>query len=311
MTVFIKYGYDYLEDEINKILISKAYLIDYEETRKSPSLRKSLRRLRNSSIHFSIDPMLKTKIFIKGILSVNQDKIPTLKKNLKLTDTELNWNNYDFVLERDKRSCFKYYLSLVLRKNYITFTFFNITDYNSKVIKIYLLFVYIFIFLLINAFFFNESLIHQIYINRGNIFFKGNKIGIIISIVISKIIIFLVKYFSLTEMDIIRLKKIEKKEKISIYYSRLLRRIFKKYIIFVIVNLCVISFSWWYLSCFCALYKNTLIYLLINTFISFALALLYPFVYCFIPTIFRYYTLGDLTMDKEIVYKISRILQIL
>ena len=112
-------------------------------------------------------------------------------------------------------------------------------------------------------------------------------------------------------MDIIRLKKIEKKEKISVCYSCLLRRIFKKYIIFAIVNLCVICFSWWYLSCFYALYKNTLIYLLINTFISFAIALLYPFIYCFIPAALRYYTLGDLTMDREIVYKISRIIQIL
>ena len=311
IAVFIIYGYDNLKDEINKIVVSKAYLIDYEEKKKNPNFRKSLRRLRNSSIHFTIDPMLKTTIFIKGILSVNQDKIPTLRKNLKLTDIEMNWNTYDFVLEKDKRTFFQYYFSLVYRKNYITYSFFNLRDYNSKSIKIYLLFIYFYIFLLINTLFFDESLIHQIYINHGKIFFKQNNTRIFCSILISKIIIFFVKYFSLTEMDIIRLKKIEKKEKISLYYSQLIRRLFKRYIYFSFVNICSLILSWWYISCFCSLYMNTQIYLLINTFISFAIALLYPFIYCFIPAIFRYYSLEDVTMDREIVYKISRIIQIL
>ena len=62
--------------------------------------------------------MLKTTIFIKGILSVNRDKIPILRKNLKLTDVEMNWNTYDFALEKDKRTFFQYYFSLVCRKNY-------------------------------------------------------------------------------------------------------------------------------------------------------------------------------------------------
>ena len=311
ITFFIKYGYDYLEDEINKILISKAYLIDYEETRKNPNLRKSLRRLRNSSIHFTNDPMLKTTIFIKGSLSINRDKIPTLRKNLKLTDLEMNWNTYDFVLEKDKRSFFQYYLSLVYRKNYITFTFFNLRDYNSMSIKIYLLFFYFYIFLLINTFFFDESLIHQIYINHGKIFFKLNKTSILLSIVISKIVIFFVKYFFLTEMDIIKLKKIKEKEKISIYYTQLLRILFKRYIYFSFVNICFLALSWWYLSSFCSLYKNTQKYLLINTLISFAIALLYPFIFCFIPTIMRYYSLKNLSMDSQIIFKISRIIQIL
>ena len=292
-------------------MISKAYLIDYEETRKSPSLRKSLRRLRNSSIHFTIDPMLKTTIFIKGSLSVNKDKIPTLRKNLKITDVEMNWNTYDFALQKDKRTFFQYYFSLVYRKNYITYTFFNLRDYNSKSIKIYLLFIYFYIFLLINTLFFDESLIHQIYINHGKIFFKQNNTRIFCSILISKIIIFFVKYLSLTEMDIIRLKKIEKKEKISLYYSQLIRRLFKRYIYFSFVNICSLILSWWYISCFCSLYMNTQIYLLINTFISFAIALLYPFAFCFIPTIMRYYSLKDLSMNSGTIYKISRIIQIL
>ena len=308
--LFIKYGYDNLKAEIVTIVTSKVFLLDYEEKKKKPNQRKARRRIGVSSILFSNDPMLKSDILNGKVLSLNIDKIPVFKDNLKFTDTELNWNTYDFVIEKDKRTLIQYYLSLVRRKNYITFTFLPITDYNSKIIKIYLFFVYIFIYILINTFFFNESLIHQIYIKHGNIFFNGNFSRIFCSTIISYIIIIAIRNFGLTEEDIIRLKQINKKEKFSIYYSRLLKRIFKKYLIFGIINICVLTFSWWYLTCFCSIYSNTQSYLLINSLISFILGLLYPFIFCFIPALLRYYALRNYALDREQIYKISRILQL-
>ena len=307
--LFIKYGYDNLEAEIVTIVISKAFILDYEEKKKNPNTRKTRRRFGVSSILFSNDPLLKSDILNGKVLSLNMNKMHIFRDNLKLTDTELNWNTYDFVIEKDKRTFIQYYLSLVRRKNYITFTFLPITDYNSKIIKIYLFSVYIFIYILINTFFFNESLIHQIYIKHGNIFFNGNISRIICSAIISYIIIIAIRYCGLTEVDIVRFKQINRKAKFGIYYSRLLKRIFKKYVIFGIINICLLTLSWWYLTSFCSIYSNTQPYLLINSFISFIFALLYPFAFCLIPALLRYYALGDYSADREPIYKISKILQ--
>ena len=119
------------------------------------------------------------------------------------------------------------------------------------------------------------------------------------------------KFLSLTEFDILQMKNIKKKTSLGKYYAKLLKKIFKKYVIFAVVNVCFFIFSWVYLSCFCAVYNNAQIYLIINTIISFTGALLYPFIFCSIPTVLRFFSLRDLSKNREIFYKISRIIQML
>jgi hypothetical protein len=67
------------------------------------------------------------------------------------------------------------------------------------------------IFLDINTLFFNDSLIHNIYINKGNINFQENYLKIFGAIIISNIIIFGMKFLVLTESDIIKIKQETKK----------------------------------------------------------------------------------------------------
>ena len=166
------------------------------------------------------------------------------------------------------------------------------------------------IFSTTNTSFIDDSIINKIYIDHGKYNFKANITRIVYSLIISKTIIIALNFLALTDVDIIQIKYITKKERIGMFYVRLLKKIFIKYIIFAFVNICIFAFSWIYLSCFCVVLKHSFIYLLINTIICIIAASLYQFVFCFIPTLLRYYALWDLAKDRECIYKISRIVQI-
>ena len=83
-----------------------------------------------------------------------------------------------------------------------------------------------------------------------------------------------------------------------------------KFIIFFVLNFILLVLFWYYLTCFNAIYSNTQVYLIENTFISFAFSLFYPFIINIIPTIIRMYSihLGD--KNQECLYRTSQIVQL-
>ena len=114
---------------------------------------------------------------------------------------------------------------------------------------------------------------------------------------------------SLTEKSIVELK--EDKE---INVKKTLEKIkcFKiKFILFFVLVFIFLFFCWYYLSCFCALYKNTQLHLIKDTLISFTLSLIYPLVINFIPGIFRIPAINAKEKNSKNLYKISQIIQLL
>ena len=73
----------------------------------------------------------------------------------------------------------------------------------------------------------------------------------------------------------------------------------------------LLLFFWCYLSSFCAVYKNTQVYLIKNTFISFGFSLFYPFVYNIFPTIIRMCSIHSANKDQNYFYKVSQIIQLI
>ena len=65
------------------------------------------------------------------------------------------------------------------------------------------------------------------------------------------------------------------------------------------------AFFWYYISCFCAVYKNTQIILIDDTLISFTVSMLYPFCFNLIPGMPRIHALRSNKGDKQGLYKIS------
>ena len=58
----------------------------------------------------------------------------------KPTDLEINTLLYQEAIKSDKRTFCMYYLSLIRTKHLLFFSFINIFDYNSRVLKIFLFF---------------------------------------------------------------------------------------------------------------------------------------------------------------------------
>ena len=84
-----------------------------------------------------------------------------------------------------------------------------------------------------------------------------------------------------------------------------------KFFLFFILNFILLGLFWYYLTCFNAIYKNTQIYLIENTFISFGFSLVYPFIINILPTIIRMCSINSTDKNQEYFYKFSNIIQIL
>jgi len=248
-------------------------------------------------------------------LKINKKIRPKISKEepiiLKYNDYELNNLEYQKALEIDKRKYLQYYISLIKRKQIIIFTFYTYDDYNSKVIKISLFLFSFSIYFTINALFFNDSTMHKIYEAKGEYNFIYQIPIILYSTIISVIINYLIKLLSLSEKNIIKIKKNEEKENIDELFLKTKKTLIIKFTFFYIFNFLFLVFFWFYISSFCAVYQNTQIYLIKDTIISFSLSLLYPFGICLIPGILRIKSLNANKKDKECVYILSKILQLI
>ena len=210
-------------------------------------------------------------------------------------------------LKLDKRTYFQYYFSLLKMKHLLIFTFYTNNDYNSKSIKIILFLFSFSLNLTVNALFFVDSMVHKIYKDKGKYNFIYQIPNIFYSTIITSFINTIIKYLSLTEKDILEFKKEE--TNIEEKRSKLLKKIFIKLIIFFILIYLLLIFFWFYLICFCGIYKKTQIHLIKDTAISFGLSLIYPYIIYLLPGILRIPSLKS--QNKEYLFKISNIIQII
>ena len=204
---------------------------------------------------------------------------------MKYNDYEINSLDYNEALKFDKRTYFQYYLSILRMKHILIFTFCAKNDYNLRIIKISLFLFSFALNLTVNSLFFNDSTMHKILEDKGNYNFIFQIPQILYSSLISTIISIIVTNLSLTEKKIIKFKNetidIEKK------FKNLIKCFKIKFSLFYIIKFTFLLFFWYYLSSFCAVYKNTQIHVVKDTLICFSLSLFYPFFIYLLPGIFR------------------------
>ena len=228
-------------------------------------------------------------------------------KKCKFNDREINSLDFNEALIYDKRDFFQYYCSLLRLNHLVIFTFYTNNDYNSNIIK-YCLFLFSFaLFFTVNALFFTDTTMHKIFVDDGafNINYQIPKI--IYSTLISTFINCLVQFFCLTEKDIIDLKN--EKDNIIIKSQKVLKCLKIKIILFFIISFGFLFMFWYYLSSFCAVFKNTQKHLIKDTLISFGVKLIYPFILYFLPGIFRIISLNNPKAYRNYMYKLSQLLQ--
>ena len=210
----------------------------------------------------------------------------------------------------DKRSYFQYYLGLIRKKHIIIFTFFPIEDYNLVSLKIASFLLQFSLYFTLNALFFTDDTIHQIYLDNGEMDFKFHVPQLIYTSLISTAINIVIRNLSLSEKNIIIIKQ-AKSLSSAIKNGNKAKKLLKiKLIVFFLVSFILILFFWYYLSCFCAVYTNTQIILIKDSLISFGLSMIYPFGINLIPGIFRITALRAPKKDKKCLYEFSQIVSL-
>jgi len=232
----------------------------------------------------------------------NEDEI------IYLNNYELNNLSYDDALKYETRTYWQYYISLLKTKHLIIFTFYTNTDYNSRPLKILLFLISFSLYYTVNALFFNDSTMHQIYEDEGAFNFLYQIPQILYSTIISTAIKMIISFLSLTEKDFIKLKSKKSKSLALKELGGILNKISKKSMVLFALSYLFVILFWYYLSCFCSVYKNTQVYLIKDTLISFATSLLYPFPINLIPGLLR---MPALKHKKKCLYIISTLVAII
>jgi len=224
------------------------------------------------------------------------------------TNEELNALPYDLAYSYDKRSYFQYYFSLLKQKHLILFTFFNNQDYNIFILKLSLFLSSFALYFAVNALFFTDDTMHNIYKQNGNAGIISQISNIFYSTIISCVINIIIKKLGLSYNDMIAIKKIPNATEGLKQSSLLMKKLKIKFGIFFLIILLLVSFFWYFITAFCAVYKNTQIILIENTLSSFALSLLYPLGINLVPGFFRIPSLKNYTGCNKCLYFFSKLI---
>ena len=254
----------------------------------------------------------KNIIFNKKDYPYNMNESQMYEFFLKIhtnSDFELNELSYNNAIKIDKRTYFQYYLSLIRAKHLLFFSFWPTFDYNSQIIKIFLFFFEFALSFIVNALFFNDDTMHKIYEEKGSFDFIYNIPQIFLSSLISGFIDGLIQAFALTDSNLISFKHNTNRKNILIKKKETLKAIKIKIALFFIITLPLLIAFWFYLACFCAVYKNTQLHLIKDTVISFGTSMITPFGIYILPGIFRICALKAKKKDKECMFKFSKLLQ--
>ena len=239
-------------------------------------------------------------------VSETTNKINLKTELQKYNDYELNSLEYEDALKNDTRTFSKLYISLIKIKHILFFSFFQLKDYNSRTIKILIFFFTFAMNLVVSAMFYSDSTMHKIYIDDGLFDFIYQLPQMFYSFFISTIIQNLLNLFGLYEQDIAHFKKFKNSQEDK---RKLISKIKTKIIFFFIINHILLFFFWIYLGCFCAVYKNTQIHLLIDVSSSFSISFITPFIVVLLPSILRSISLKNKTIKRPILFKLSNFLQ--
>ena len=121
----------------------------------------------------------------------------------------------------------------------------------------------------------------------------------------------MLKLLALSEGNIIDYKKNKDKKDLNKRTKELNNKLNIKFILYFIISFIFLLFFWYYLSMFCAIYRNTQYHLIKDTLISFGLSLIYPFAIYLLPGIFRIPALSDRNNKRNWIYNISLLSQFL
>ena len=122
---------------------------------------------------------------------------------------------YNEAIQYVRRTYIEYYWSLLKIGNFFLFLFIPNNNYNSMVIKISSFFFSFGLYNTVNALFFTDSTMNKIYDDNGEYDFIYQIPKILYSNLICTVINLIVRFLSLSEKDILKIKIIRKNENLE------------------------------------------------------------------------------------------------
>ena len=290
-------------DNANDIVIHKAKITNKEiiSSDKKSITKEDLLKKEDQNINIQIDDEKeKTK----------DELISGKKENILLSDYEINNLNYIEALRLDDRLFLRIYWSHLKREHPIIFTFFAWNDHNLFFIKLSKFFFLIATVMALDALFFSNDSIHNLYVTGGSYNFGYHIVQMILTIIVYEALQVLLNYLTLTDIDYYKIKgkkdEISQKEVINI-----IKCIRYKIIGFYCFTFLVFLFYWYLNSAFCAVYEYTQSIFVVDSIICFIFALIYPLFLYLAPTGLRKISFIFKSNNIfRIVYRISQMIPI-
>ena len=235
-------------------------------------------------------------------------KKPDNNSNIKYIDEELNRMDYENALINDKRNYWQYYWSFLKKKHMIILTFVSNDDYNVFLLKISLFVLSIALFFSVNTLFYRDTTFHQIFSQKGKYSLIYQIPQILYSTLISFFMTLLLKTLSLSQNELIAIKKELDRAKSNQLASKIKQRFKIKLYSFFFIGLFLLIFFWYYISAFGAVYKNTQIHLIKDTLFSYGISMSYPLIINLLPSLLRLIALKSKKKNKQTLYNISQII---
>ena len=251
-----------------------------------------------------ISPLSKNTFQLKD-KKINQKVLKILEYNYE----EINDLPFEDAIRDDKRTYYLYYLSLIRTKHSVIFSFCYNRDYNSKILKIDLFFIIFAANYAVNGLFYNDETMHNIYVNQGAFDLSYQFPKITYSALITMLLELIMKILALSNDSILDFKKDKESKDVNERADKLNKKLRIKFIFYFVISFILLTFFWYYISVFGAVYRNTQIYLLQDTLISFTLSFFLPFFTNLIPGFFRIPSLARRRDNRECLYKFSKALQ--
>ena len=239
----------------------------------------------------------KNKLGYKNKIICNQETIEgkvKSKKNQNIikmsnNDEDLQDMNYELAIIHDKRSFLRIYWSFLVDSQIILGTFCTDNYLNLLVIKLSFL-VYTFqISFFLNAFFYTDEYISDAYHNDGILDFVSGLPKSIYSFVATLITTNILRMLSNSKSELMRIIREKRRDKNYIYLIDIkLRKLRIKLIIYFLLVFSLGLLFLYYVSAFCAVYRNSQIYWFIGCLESFGIDSFVAVAICFLLTLFRY-----------------------
>jgi hypothetical protein len=239
----------------------------------------------------------------------NKDEVNSkISQIFELDNDEKNELPYEKALKNDDRNFCQYYCFMLQLSHIIINVFCRCNDYNIFSIKLGLLLITFPINLTFNAFFFTSKQIQAVTINKLDdisIDVK-NLLHSFAASILSTIFLILLKLLSITHNKIRKIRKIKNIDEAKKQSVSILKCLNWRINAYYILSLIFLIFFGYYCLCFCAIFENTQLLLIETMFTSWGFSLLYPFLICFVTSIFR---MCSIKFKKKCCYGINYLLQ--